>query len=781
VGPAHRAEDDQQRRRRAELCHLPTDSASQTWSKAFYLSNGACSVAVYYLLSANAGTHTVTWACGGTAYVNYALCEIPHCSAVDLVSTVGTASNTATTISTPSITTTNATDALFAVMSADAATGLSNAAITDPPSGWTSLFAQQVTNVNEGGQLSYKEVTSTGAQSVTWTFSADTTGALYAAGAVAFVQGAGSVSFAGAGVAKATGSGAFTPVPKFAGAGAAAAAGSGTLSRGLSGAGSASASGSGALTVRAAMSGAGAAVASGSGTLAPLGPTVTLKQYWLKPWQTGTTPASLQTGANPMTVAAGSTLIAVWAGWDSAQIAAPAISAGSFTTPTNGAQFNGANITTAIAYQQNAAGGSVTTTAPNVAVGNSGEVGVWIYEVANMPAVAVVRNCAGAHAVSSSQSWSQSSDSSPQVGDLAFAVTTYENSAGQVSAGLTDPPSGWTSQGVNQDATNFVPTEICSKIVSGAGTQTASWSNSDPNTTEHLSVMLTMQTAGATSVAFSGSGVALATGSGALTTRDVLTGAGAASAVGSAALTVSVPLAGAGSSAAAGAASLRTAAAPAGAGSAQAVGSGALTVAAVLAGSGIASAAGSASLTTSSSGANLSGAGVATATGSAALTVASALTGAGSTRATGAASLTVAAALSGAGAASAYGSATLAGGSAAVSFTGSGVAQATGAGALATSAALAGGGFSIATAAGVLTIGGGGVSFAGNGVATSGGAASLTPRPRFAGAGVASAVGVGSLALASPFVSGNLSVWLVPTRRTAAHVPARQIVARATD
>lgn len=758
--------------------NLPTDSAGQTWTKGFYLTNAGCEVACYYLLSANAGTHTLTVTAGGATFITYSIVEIPHCSAVDVVSTVGTALNTATTISTPSITTTNATDALFGIMVADTATGSTNANITDPPSGWTSVFAQQNTSANAGGQFSYKEISSTGSQSVTWTFNADTSGSQYAAAMISFMQAPAGVAFVGAGSTATTGSGAFKPVPAFAAASTTRAIGSAGLSvsGSMSGAGSASAAGSGSLTVRAALAAAGLTSASGSGIFGAA-PVVTLKQYWLKNWQTGTTAATLQSGSNPMTVAAGSTLIAVWAGWDSSQIAAPVISAGSFTTPTNGAQFNGANITLGIAYQQNATGGSVTTTAPNVAIGNSGEIGVWIYEVANMPATAVVRNCAGTHVVSSSQSWSQSSDASPVVGDLAFAVTTYENSAGSVSAGLTDPPSGWTSRGVNQDATNFIPTEICSKIVSGAGTQTASWSNTDANTTEHLSVMLTLQTTSQTSVAFTGAGVASAAGSAALTVKDAFSGSSVATATAAGALTVRVPFVGAGTSNATGSAALTTRDALAGAGATSATGAAPLTVQAALSGVAVASAAGLATLTGGSAGANFVGAGSTGTAGAAALTVRDAFTGAGTASTAGSGALTTAVALSGAGSATSAGAGSLTQGAILIAAGSSG---SQGSGSLTTSAALAGGGFSIATAAGTLSIGAGGVAFAGNGAATTSASAALTVRPRFAGAGVTATTGSGAFAVASAFVPGNESVWLVPARNTVAAEPHRVTVAQAT-
>jgi len=250
--------------------NTPTDSAGQTWSKAFYLVNSAAAtVAVYYLLSANSGAHTLTWTAGGPSFVGYSFIELPACTAVDVIGTLGTAVNSATTLSSPSITTTNAADAIIAVFCADTASGSTNAAITDPPTGYTSVYAQQNTSVNVGAQHSYKEVSSTGAQSATWTFNADTSGSTYAAAAVAFKQSATGASFACAGQAKATGAGALTPRPQFAGAGFASAAASAllTVRSPLVSAGAAGASGSAALTVRGALAGAGVGLASGSAGL----------------------------------------------------------------------------------------------------------------------------------------------------------------------------------------------------------------------------------------------------------------------------------------------------------------------------------------------------------------------------------------------------------------------------------------------------------------------------------------------------------------------------------
>jgi len=744
----------------------PTDSTGQTWSKAVYLNNTGCQVAVYYLLSANAGTHNLTVSHGGSAFPSWSLVEIPTCTAVDVVSTLASATNTATTLSSNAITTTNANDAVFVLFAADVATGHTNAGITDPPGTYSSVFAQQNTSSFAGCEFGYQEVSSTGSQSATWTFTADTTGSLYAAGAVAFkLSAAGGAALSGAGVAKATGSGSLTPKAQFAGAGVATARGSATLSGGavLSGAGSATSVGSGALTVTLKFAGAGVASASGSGTLTvpSSGPTVTLKQRWYQAAGVGNPPSLVQ-GSNPLTATAGTTLLVVWSAADNGAVNPPTDTAGTFTTPTGGLiNVNGStHIWLGMAHQANAAGGSHTLTPPNLAVGGGGEIGIWVFEVTGMPATINVRGIYSQNPISTSQSWTLTTDSLPQLGDIAFTATTYENTAAWVNANLTDPPTGWTSLGAIQDATNFIPTEIAYQIVPSSGAISSSWSTTDTGVSEHLALTMVLVPSGIAGVALAGAGAASATGSGALTARPQFAGAGSTAAVGFGSLMTQVPLAGAGSATASGAAALTTRVAMAGAGAATAAGSAALTVQAALSGAGFAGAAGSATLTGGSAGVSLAGGGSAAAAGSG--------------------SLTAAAALSGVGTASASGAATLSGGSAGVSFTGVGSASATGSGSLTTRAAFAGGGFSIATAAGTLTIGGAGVSFVGNGSATSSGSASLTARPQFSGAGVAKASGSGYLSLASPFQSGNEAVWLVPARKTVAQVPARQIVAQAT-
>lgn len=156
----------------------PTDSSGQTWSTAVApVSVGASGsevsqAAIYYLLNANAGTHNLTYNLAGAGqFCGYTLVEFPACSAIDV-----TASNSGTTsVTTGDTGTTGATaqanEAVLVCLTTNTiGAGLANAAFTDPPGGYTSLFAQQATNAHTGAQHSYLETSATGTQSATWTW-----------------------------------------------------------------------------------------------------------------------------------------------------------------------------------------------------------------------------------------------------------------------------------------------------------------------------------------------------------------------------------------------------------------------------------------------------------------------------------------------------------------------------------------------------------------------------------------------------------------------------------
>lgn len=161
---------------------VPTDTAGQTWLKAVGpVSVGATQpdqskIACYYLLNANAGTHTLGQTWSANMYGGYVFFECPPCTAADVSTSNGGTTNTTSLSTGTTATTTQANDiVVIGVTTNTSGAGLANSAFTDPPAGFTSLFAAQATNAHTGAQFSYKEVSSAGAQAGAWTC---TTGSL---------------------------------------------------------------------------------------------------------------------------------------------------------------------------------------------------------------------------------------------------------------------------------------------------------------------------------------------------------------------------------------------------------------------------------------------------------------------------------------------------------------------------------------------------------------------------------------------------------------------------
>lgn len=237
-------------------------------------------------------------------------------------------------------------------------------------------------------------------------------------------------------------------------------------------------------------------------------PTITLKQYWLKPWLT-TVQASLQSPYNttPLVATAGSTLLVVSAGWDGTrQIPLPTDTAGTFTLVSDGtttALSHPNQMTIQVAAQANATGGNHTISVPAINDGTNngdqGELGVWIFEILNMPSTLTVRNVTVNHSTRTTKPWSGSTGSQPQIGDFVLAMSTYENTAASTTGGLSNPPTGgWTALALNDDASTFIPTSIAYRIVSSAGVQTATWTCTDSAKSEDFEIMVTLVPASST-------------------------------------------------------------------------------------------------------------------------------------------------------------------------------------------------------------------------------------------------------------------------------------------
>lgn len=235
--------------------------------------------------------------------------------------------------------------------------------------------------------------------------------------------------------------------------------------------------------------------ASAAGTVGSGGPNVIFKQDWLKKWQTGTTPASLQNGSDPLSASAGSALVALTAGWDNTrQIPTPGDDAGTFSIPSDGttsAVLHPNSISQHFSVQANVAGGSHDISVPTIGAGDAGEVAVVIVEITNMPATLVVRDVKVAHNTSSTKTWGISSGSSVKAGDVVLTAGTYENSAGSVSGGLSNP-SGYNQIYTNNDATLFIPTQFSWKLAEADGVQSVSFTTTDNAKTEDFAIILTL-------------------------------------------------------------------------------------------------------------------------------------------------------------------------------------------------------------------------------------------------------------------------------------------------
>lgn len=159
---------------------VPTDSTGQTWTKLHFDSffgTQWCSVCCYYLLNANSGTHNITWTGSVADWGSYELLEWTTLSAVDVTGTASHVNGTVSGLTPSSITTTFATDAVFAYM-ASGYNGASNMGISDPPSGFTSIYANQDSTVSAPCEICYKETTTTGSQSTSWSWTSISTDAI---------------------------------------------------------------------------------------------------------------------------------------------------------------------------------------------------------------------------------------------------------------------------------------------------------------------------------------------------------------------------------------------------------------------------------------------------------------------------------------------------------------------------------------------------------------------------------------------------------------------------
>jgi hypothetical protein len=80
-----------------------------------------------------------------------------------------------------------------------------------------------------------------------------------------------------------------------------------------------------------------------------------------------------------------------------------------------------------------------------------------------------------------------------QPGDFVVAIGGNDNTVQLPSSGFTDPPEGWTSAGVQNDASNNVPSEACHRVATAAGDQQVTWAWADPSVNVAVAAIATFR------------------------------------------------------------------------------------------------------------------------------------------------------------------------------------------------------------------------------------------------------------------------------------------------
>jgi hypothetical protein len=146
-----------------------------TWTAANapaqFGASDVASATIFVNTSPSAGTNTVTTNNGGANFTVGVLVEWSGLTAspVDVAPSPGNAT-TAQANSVSSGVLAQANEVVFAVLCLAASTGVANAGITDPPTGFTSLFVDSATNADQGAEFCYQIVSATSSVSANWTW-----------------------------------------------------------------------------------------------------------------------------------------------------------------------------------------------------------------------------------------------------------------------------------------------------------------------------------------------------------------------------------------------------------------------------------------------------------------------------------------------------------------------------------------------------------------------------------------------------------------------------------
>jgi hypothetical protein len=162
---------------------LPTDTNGQWQFGTNYSGNhsggaGAVIAGIAYQHGAPAGTHTVTVSAGGFSVAGHAtLCEwanIPGNATADVTAFSNATTAQANTSGTTTVIA-SSQELVLAALVLGSGAGVANAAITDPPAGFTSLYVQNATNTDIGVEHAYLVSSSQGTQVASWSWTDATT------------------------------------------------------------------------------------------------------------------------------------------------------------------------------------------------------------------------------------------------------------------------------------------------------------------------------------------------------------------------------------------------------------------------------------------------------------------------------------------------------------------------------------------------------------------------------------------------------------------------------
>jgi hypothetical protein len=106
--------------------------------------------------------------------------------------------------------------------------------------------------------------------------------------------------------------------------------------------------------------------------------------------------------------------------------------------------------------------------------------------------VVQVRGLTERRVVTTGQAWAKGTaipgasvalEAPPAADDLVIALAGYDNTAPRERAELSHPPAGWIPLGLQNDAANNVPSELCYRTTAGPAAVTWSWPDPTVNVT----------------------------------------------------------------------------------------------------------------------------------------------------------------------------------------------------------------------------------------------------------------------------------------------------------